>query len=27
VQVLIELSYLDGRKRLNEVKLVSEIVY
>jgi adenine phosphoribosyltransferase len=27
VQVLIELSYLDGRKRLRDVKLVSEIVY
>ena len=27
VQVLIELSYLDGRRRLNDVKLVSEIVY
>ena len=27
VQVLIELGYLDGRKRLNDVKLVSEIVY
>jgi adenine phosphoribosyltransferase len=27
VQVLIELSYLDGRKRLTDVKLVSEIVY
>jgi adenine phosphoribosyltransferase len=27
VQVLIELGYLDGRRRLNDVKLVSEIVY
>ena len=27
VQVLIELSYLDGRRRLADVKLVSEIVY
>jgi adenine phosphoribosyltransferase len=27
VQVLIELSYLDGRRRLTDVKLVSEIVY
>ena len=27
VQVLIELSYLDGRKRLQDVRLVSEIVY
>lgn len=27
VQVLIELGYLDGRKRLSDVKLVSEIVY
>lgn len=27
VQVLIELAYLDGRKRLDGVKLVSEIVY
>lgn len=27
VQVLIELGYLDGRKRLTDVKLVSEIVY
>ena len=27
VQVLIELSYLDGRRRLTEFKLVSEIVY
>ncbi len=27
VQVLIELSYLAGRERLNDVKLVSEIVY
>lgn len=27
VQVLIELSYLEGRKRLTDVKLVSEIVY
>jgi adenine phosphoribosyltransferase len=27
VQVLIELSYLDGRERLSDVKLVSEIVY
>ena len=27
VQVLIELSYLDGRRRLSDVKLVSEIVY
>lgn len=27
VQVLIELSYLDGRQRLTDVKLVSEIVY
>jgi adenine phosphoribosyltransferase len=27
VQVLIELGYLDGRSRLSDVKLVSEIVY
>src|ERR1700694_5236931 len=27
VQVLIELGYLDGRARLNDVKLVSEITY
>jgi adenine phosphoribosyltransferase len=27
VQVLIELAYLDGRRRLTDVKLVSEIVY
>ena len=27
VQVLIELTYLDGRQRLNDVKLVSEITY
>jgi adenine phosphoribosyltransferase len=27
VQVLIELGYLEGRKRLSDVKLVSEIVY
>lgn len=27
VQVLIELSYLQGRQRLHDVKLVSEIVY
>lgn len=27
VQVLIELGYLSGRSRLNDVKLVSEIVY
>jgi adenine phosphoribosyltransferase len=27
VQVLIELSYLDGRARLSDVKLVSEITY
>jgi len=27
VQVLIELSYLDGRQRLGDIKLVSEIVY
>jgi adenine phosphoribosyltransferase len=27
VQVLIELGYLEGRKRLTDVKLVSEIVY
>jgi adenine/guanine phosphoribosyltransferase-like PRPP-binding protein len=27
VQVLIELGYLDGRRRLSDVKLVSEIVY
>jgi adenine phosphoribosyltransferase len=27
VQVLIELSYLGGRERLSDVKLVSEIVY
>jgi adenine phosphoribosyltransferase len=27
VQVLIELSYLDGRQRLSDVKLFSEIVY
>lgn len=27
VQVLIELAYLDGRKRLDGVKLASEIVY
>ena len=27
VQVLIELSYLDGRRRLSDVKLASEIVY
>lgn len=27
VQVLIELSYLEGRQRLTDVKLVSEIVY
>jgi adenine phosphoribosyltransferase len=27
VQVLIELGYLDGRKKLQDVKLVSEIVY
>ena len=27
VQVLIELGYLDGRQRLSDVKLVSEIVY
>ncbi|HSS60984.1 MAG TPA: adenine phosphoribosyltransferase [Candidatus Limnocylindrales bacterium] len=27
VQVLIELSYLEGRQRLKDVKLVSEIVY
>jgi adenine phosphoribosyltransferase len=27
VQVLIELSYLAGRERLSDVKLVSEIVY
>ena len=27
VQVLIELTYLEGRKRLNDVTLVSEIVY
>jgi len=27
VQVLIELGYLDGRQRLQDVKLVSEIVY
>lgn len=27
VQVLIELAYLDGRKRLQDVKLASEIVY
>jgi hypothetical protein len=25
--VLIELGYLDGRRRLTDVKLVSEIVY
>ncbi len=27
VQVLIELGYLDGRKKLQDVKLVSEILY
>lgn len=27
VQVLIELGYLDGRKRLSDVRLVSEITY
>ena len=27
VQVLIELGYLDGRQRLSDVKLVSEITY
>jgi adenine phosphoribosyltransferase len=27
VQVLIELGYLEGRKRLSDVKLVSEILY
>ena len=27
VQVLIELTYLDGRKRLQDVKLKSEIIY
>jgi adenine/guanine phosphoribosyltransferase-like PRPP-binding protein len=27
VQVLIELGYLEGRKRLTDVRLVSEIVY
>jgi adenine phosphoribosyltransferase len=27
VQVLIELTYLDGRKRLGDVRLVSEITY
>lgn len=27
VQVLIELTYLDGRRRLSDVKLVSEITY
>ncbi len=27
VQVLIELGYLDGRARLSDVKLVSEITY
>ena len=27
VQVLIELSYLDGRRRLSDVKLASEILY
>ena len=27
VQVLIELGYLDGRRRLGDVKLVSEILY
>jgi adenine phosphoribosyltransferase len=27
VQVLIELSYLSGRDRLSDIKLVSEIVY
>jgi adenine phosphoribosyltransferase len=27
VQVLIELGYLDGRERLHDVKLVSEILY
>jgi adenine phosphoribosyltransferase len=27
VQVLIELTYLEGRQRLNDVKLVSEITY
>jgi adenine phosphoribosyltransferase len=27
VQVLIELSYLEGRQRLGDIKLVSEIVY
>lgn len=27
VQVLIELAYLDGRRRLSDVKLVSEITY
>jgi len=27
VQVLIELGYLEGRQRLQDVKLVSEIVY
>lgn len=27
VEVLIELTYLEGRKRLNDVTLVSEIVY
>ena len=27
VQVLIELTYLDGRQRLSDVKLVSEITY
>jgi adenine phosphoribosyltransferase len=27
VQVLIELGYLDGRERLSDVKLVSEILY
>ncbi len=27
VQVLIELGYLDGRQRLSDVKLVSEILY
>ena len=27
VQVLIELSYLEGRQRLSDIKLVSEIVY
>jgi adenine phosphoribosyltransferase len=27
VQFLIELSYLEGRKRLGDIKLVSEIVY